>query len=200
MLPLHSMLTQPDSPEKQRSAKRNFTNGGRIKDKEQALQGGLDCLDQFLRAGRGHAAEPLDGFSVLADQNFAEVPFHVSLQRTFFANDALVQRVTVGTVDVYFRVHREGHSVSGRTKFFDLFFGAGFLTSELIAGKTANHETLVFEFLVQLFQTLVLTGEPAFGCDVDHKDNFALVLGKRGFLSIDILEFVIVNGTCVGGG
>ena len=73
--------------------------------------------------------------------------FHfVSFQRTFFANDALVQRVTVGAVGVYFGVHREGHSVSGRTKFLDLFFGAGFLTTELIAGNPQTTNPLSLNF------------------------------------------------------
>ena len=179
--------------------KKPHEKGKADKRKVQALQGGLDCLDQFPGTRRGHAAESLDGLSILADQNLSEVPFDASFQRTFIANYAFVQRMTVRAVDVYLRVHRESHSVLGRAKFFDLFFGSGFLSSELIAWESANYKTLVLELLVQFFQALVLAGKSAFGCDVYHKDDFALVLGKGGFLTIDVLELVIVNSTCVSG-
>lgn len=56
---------------------------------------------------------------------------------------------------------------------------AGFLTTELIARETEDHEiiaVLLLHTLVELLESFVLRSKTAFGGSVDDEDDFVLVL------------------------
>jgi len=112
-----------------------------------------------------------DDLTVLADQEFREVPRNV-----FFAVgpglgrfQIAVQIAGTGSVDLDLREHREFHVVFGGGKVGDFRVAAGLLRTELIAGEAQNTESVGFVVFMECTQTCVLIGESSFTGDVDDQ-------------------------------
>jgi hypothetical protein len=88
----------------------------------------------------------------------------------------------------------EADFVFGRAEGFDLFIGAGFLGTEVVAREADDAEALVFELFVQSLQLFVLLGQTAAGGDVDDEKNFALIGFQAGVFAVDVLERNIEDG------
>ena len=108
--------------------------------------------------GGSHAAETVNGLSVLTDQNLSKVPLYISLEWTVLSDDGFIERVAVLPIDLDLGIHRKSNPKLERTKFFDLRLATRFLSAKLVAGKTTDHQTLVLVLLVEFLQSLVLAG------------------------------------------
>ncbi len=78
-------------------------------------------------------------------------------------------------VHVNFVEQREGDVVFAGAELLDLFVRARFLSAELVARETEHGETLVFVFLLEGFEGLVLRRKAALGGDVDDEEHLAFV-------------------------
>ena len=95
------------------------------------------------------------------------------------------------SIDLDFRVHGKGDAEISGAKFLDFLIRPRFLLAELIAGKTADHKSLVFILQVHFLKAFVLFCKTASGGDVYDEDGFALVLGQRSFLAVEEREFML---------
>lgn len=151
-------------------------------------EGGLDGLGDFFAVGGGFGVPAFDELAVAADEEFAEVPFHVTGELRGRAGEGGVEGVLVRAFDVELVEEGEGDVVFAGAEFFDLVVGAGFLSAELVAGEAEDDEALVFEFPVGGFEGFVLRGVAAFGGDVDDEEDFAFVGGEAGVFAVDVFE------------
>jgi hypothetical protein len=76
----------------------------------------------------------------------------------------------------------------------NLFVGAGFLALEVIGGETGNDEPAITIGAIQLFQRLILLGEPALGRDIDNKKDFAGVLAQVSVFAVDAAYGNVLDG------
>src|SRR5262245_35548020 len=95
----------------------------------------FDRFNDLRRVRLGLRLEAFEDFSVLTDQEFAEVPFDVARERRVFARQCRIQRVLFGSLDMELGEQRKGDVVLLRTELFDLLGSARLLRSEVVAGK-----------------------------------------------------------------
>ena len=62
---------------------------------------------------------------------------------------------------------------------------ARLLRAEIVGGEAQHFEPGVLLFLIELLQPFVLRCQPAFGGDIDHQQDFALVIGKAVSRTVD---------------
>ena len=105
--------------------------------------------------------------------------------------------MAVCAVHFNFVEERKGHVVFGRAKLFDVRVRAGFLATELVAGKTKDDETLVLVFFINCFEIFILWCKTAFGGNIYNEHNLAFVGGERGVLAVNVLDGDVIDGTGV---
>src|SRR5208337_4083657 len=88
------------------------------------------------------------------------------------------------SVDLNFREQREVDGVIGLAKCFDFFVVAGFLVSELVAGKAENFESAIMILRVKLLQPFVLRRESALAGGVDDEQDSSLVIAQALLLTV----------------
>ena len=86
----------------------------------------------------------------------------------------LVQRMALGAVDVHLLGYREGDAVGGGAERLNLLGTPRLLAAELVARHAEDGKSLAAVTLLQILETGVLRGKPAFGGDVDDQDLLAL--------------------------
>ena len=151
-------------------------------------EGGFDGGDDFGGVGLHFGIPAVENCAIGPDQEFAEVPFDVTGEFGFFAGEVGVEGMLLGAFDVDFFGQREGDMVGRGAKFFDLFGGAGFLGTEIVAGHAEDGEAFIFVFFLDGFELFVLGSEAAFGGDVDEEDDFAGVGAEAGRLAVDVFD------------
>ena len=174
-----------------------------------------DILLEVL--GFGYRRKALDGLAILGNKELGKVPediavFLHALADTFehsvcgfgFESFVLLGRclrfevlkdgIGVSAVHIAFCHQREGHTVVETAELLDLLIASGFLVGELVARETENHEALVFVFLVQLFQTVVLRRETALGSSIDDENNLPFIVSKVHFFASVGEGGKIING------
>ena len=95
--------------------------------------------------------------------------------------------------DVTLRHQREGHTVVEAAELFDLLIVARFLVRKLVARETENDKSLVFIFLVQCLQTIVLRRETTFGGGVNDEDHLSFVVSEVYLFASIGEDFEIIN-------
>src|SRR5688500_4207151 len=83
-------------------------------------EGRFERFDDLGRVRLGLGLEAFEDFSVLADQEFPEVPLDLARERRVFASECRVERVLFGALDVELREQRKCHVIFLRAKLFDL--------------------------------------------------------------------------------
>ena len=104
--------------------------------------------DDFLAFRRLLRLEAGDRLSVLADEEFAEIPFHIAGENAVLTGERGIKRLLFGALHMDLFHQRKTHRIIGFAEFLDLFRRAGFLTVEIIAGKTDDGESLRRELLL----------------------------------------------------
>ena len=74
--------------------------------------------------------------------------------------------------------HRKVDTVVRGAKGLDVGIRAGFLTLEIVRGKTSNDQATIAVITIQFLETFVLRCKSALGRDVDDKKDFVVVLAK----------------------
>lgn len=105
-----------------------------------------------------------------------------------------------GTVYFDLGVHGKAHSVFERAKGFDFLIAAGFLSSELVAGKSQHDEALVLVAPIQGFEVLVLAGKSAFRGYVYNEKHFVPVSFQGIGSTVNGFEWEIVKRIGHGNG
>lgn len=147
------------------------------------------------RKGRFFGTISLSRVSFVIHQELSKVPHHIG--RSIFKRQALLQEgkdfASISSVDIgLFKKDNliGGRSVLGR-RGLDVLCRTRFLTSELVARKGQNLETLLAKFIVQLAQLCVLSlGQASFRCDIDDDQDIALELihGHRGAIEKAVMQ------------
>ena len=108
--------------------------------------------------------------------------------------EVLKDRISVLTVDITLRHQREGHTMVETAELLDLLIAARLLVSELIAREAEDDESLVFVFLIQCLQTIVLRRETAFRSGINDEEHLTFVVCEIYFFASVIEDFEIING------
>ena len=73
------------------------------------------------------------------------------------------------------------------------------MAAEVVAGEAEHGESLGLVLAVDRLEFLVLLGQAALGCHVDHQQHLALVVAESGRLAVDVLQLHVVKGFFLGG-
>ncbi len=90
----------------------------------------------------------------------------------------LVKFHLISGLEAYSGSQRESNTVVHAAKLGNFFVGTGLLVAKLVTGETNHNQTLVFIFLIQGLQAIVLRGKTALGCCIDNEKDLALIIGK----------------------
>lgn len=160
-------------------------------------------IQQFFNIGRDILglrirAVTLHGIAFFVDEKLCEVPFdHLGAEDArLFGSQVLKERVRIFAVDIDLTEHREFDAIVELAEFLDLVGGAGFLRTELVAGKAQNHETPVFVFFVNCLEPCKLRRKTALARGIDDEYNLAFVIGKGYFFATDRGGAEFVDGRC----
>ncbi len=146
-------------------------------------------------SGSAFGAKRSTTVALAIDQELGEVPLDGlgPEQSRLFLLQVLVERRGIGAIDVDLRKQRECHAVVDLAKRLDLFCVAGFLCTELIAGKSKHLESPRVQFLMQRFETFVLRRKSAFAGRVDDQQHFVLVALEFLRVAVDVVHGEIVD-------
>ncbi len=108
-------------------------------------EGGLDGSHQLPRLGLRLRFEARHGGSRSVDEEFREVPLHVTraVGLGVFAGEPGVERAAAVAVDLDLREEWKLDTELRAGELEDLGVGTGLLRAELVTGKTENRETVV---------------------------------------------------------
>ena len=157
------------------------------------LQRGLDGFEDLGGVGFGFGFEAGEDFAVFADEELAEVPFHITWKWGLRAAEGDIEGVLVFAFDDDFVEQRKGDAVFAGAEFLDVIVGAGLLAAEVVAGEGEDGETVLFEGFVEGLEFGVLLGVTAFGGDVDDEHDLAFVRLQGGVFALDVLQGVVVK-------
>lgn len=147
--------------------------------------------------------ESLVGRTLVIDEELAKVPSNVG--RSVVRRKLLLQEgedlARLGSVDV---VLFEPNDVVSKAKLVDeredLFVGARFLTSELIARESENLEISALEFVQELSDFgIILFGQTSFGGDIDGQQDASLEVVHFDLFAAHVLIHQLVEGSLHGG-
>ncbi len=166
--------------------------GGYLAPARGLLNGGSD----LRRVRRDFGIEAREDFAVRADEKLGEIPTDIAagLRINRFVGEVLIQRSHIAALDGDLGHHRKGDMVFGGAEGLDFLVGAGFLAAEIVGGDADDDEAAVLVFFIKGFQRGVLRREAAAAGDVDEKDDFAFVVGKRRGLAFDGIEREVIDG------
>ncbi len=157
------------------------------------LQRGFNGFEDFGGVGFGFGFEAGEDFAVFADEELAEVPFHVAGEWGVGAAEGHVEGVLVFAFDDDFVEQRKGDAVFAGAEFLDVLVGAGFLAAEVVAGEGEDGEAVLFEGFVEGLELSVLLGVAALGGDVDDEHDFAFIRLQGGVLAFDVFQGDVVE-------
>ena len=157
------------------------------------FEGGFDGFEDFGGVGLGFGFEAGEDFAVFADEELAEIPFHVAREWGVGAAEGHVEGVFVFAFDDDFVEEGEGDTVFAGAELLDVLVGAGFLAAEVVAGEGEDGEAVLFEGFVELLKLGVLLGVATLGGDVDDEHDFAFIRLQGGVLAFDVLQGDVVE-------
>ena len=158
----------------------------------------------------------LDGLAVFGNEELGEVPEDIALFLYALADtlehsvcrfgfetfvflgrglglEILEDGIGVCAVDITLGHEREGYTVVEAAELFDLLIATRFLVRELVTGESEDDETLVFVFLVQSLQTVVLRRKTALGSGINDKDHLSFVICEVHLFASVVKDFEIIN-------
>ena len=141
----------------------------------------------------------LDGFTVLRNQEFGEIPLDVavllhaladgleeslgslSLQTVVLLGGSLSLQILkdglgIGAVDIALLHDLECHTIVQLTELFNFAVISRILLLELVTGETDNHQSLVLILLVQFLQSCELGRKTTLAGCVHHQQYLTLKL------------------------
>jgi len=146
--------------------------------------------------GVGHWSDAGDGFPVLVDDEFGEIPLDPRTQETaLLLLQPFPQRCCVFTIHIHLCKHVKGGSLGGG-KCFDIRLAAWLLGPKLVAWESKNGQLASFAavLLVQGLQlSIVDLGLSSSACHIHHDTGPSLVHAKVHLLSINVLDGEIMK-------
>src|SRR5579871_1596464 len=94
----------------------------------------------------------------------------------------------VGSHGVNFIEQIERHTIGGLAECSDLLIRAGFLPTEVVAGKPQYPQTLVAIRPIELFEPGILRCVATLRCDVDNKQDVPRIRTQRPVLTVRFLN------------
>lgn len=125
--------------------------------------------------------ENLNNFTILVKQKFGEIPLNLftfiwlGVPHLRVGSQPTVNRMGVFSVDINFLKNREFHVVVLVHKLLYIFLSSRLLTLELIARESKYLKSLVFKFLSDLIQLLVIRIRISTKtCHINHKQSLVI--------------------------
>ena len=91
------------------------------------------------------------------------------------------------SLDDDFFEHWEGDAELGLAELMDLVVGAWFLGTKFVCWEGKDFESFFVLLVVDGLETFILRGEAALAGDIDHEQDFALVVIQTLGLTIDAI-------------
>ncbi len=129
---------------------------------------------------RKRAFETLEHLPIPSDQEFREIPCDILLafRSMVLCLQKFVESACPLPIDIDLGKDRKRDVVIRFDEFQDFSVAAWLLTTELIAWKSQNRESLVLLFFVEGTQTCVLRCQSSTAGNVHHQADLALEIGK----------------------
>jgi hypothetical protein len=109
---------------------------------EVSAQGFFDCLNDSGIIRRRTRRESRQYATVLAEQEFFEIPGDITREFGTLARQQAVQLMTLMTVDFQLAGQRKGHAIVEAAKRLDLLLGARLLPGNWLHGKPSTLKPL----------------------------------------------------------
>ena len=143
------------------------------------VQSRLNRAVEFCVFWSDSAFEAVDHCAVLADEEFLEIPLHSASRFRLIEGGV---RLCGASGGMHLVKQLEGGAVRGRAEALDFFKAAGFLGTEVVAGKSQNTEALISVLVLKSLESCILFGEAAAAGHVHDQQNLARI-GAEGFLA-----------------
>jgi hypothetical protein len=133
--------------------------------------------------------------AVPINEKFGEIPFNrtAAEETRALIFEENIEWMGIGSIHIYFGKHGKGHPVVETAEIHDLFFGSGFLSTKLVAGKTQYNQPLVNVLTVQHLKTVILPSEAALASDIDYQHDLTLIKSEFDLLALNCRDLNIVN-------